>query len=484
MKALILIISFYLFQYTFILSYVRLPVYTYHTTPPRINETLKKPYYTYFHDNNIYTVLELGNPSQKIVTKLNFDDYPFFIYYNRCEIKSYFDLNISSTYEKTPFQLISSDIYVFTYQVKDYFKFPNIDNTYKLNYLFSPVNKDDFERKIEKLPYTCAVLGLKLSNPTLKSYNYSFIRELKKSTLINDYTYFIEYNKDNPDEGNIIFGVEPHEYDKDKYIEEQMVSISTSQIAYDLYWQLQFNEIYFDVKNDKNELNRINITVLDVGLNHNLNIMIAPIDYLDEIEKYFFTKEKIKTNCTKNRLDNNFINFDCASKDDIKDFPTIYLVHRTLGYIFNITYEDAFIEYNGRYHCLIWIDMRYRQNWRMGKPFLKKYFFSYNGEKKIINFYDMKNSGTKKEEREKKEKEKEEEENKNDIAYIILIAILLLAVIGLSFVLTRIFCKKGTKKKQANLLQDSDIMPIENENEDNNGNNNTNNDNNNIKVIN
>ena len=87
--------------------------------------------------------------------------------------------------------------------------------------------------------------GLKLSNPTLKSYNYSFIRELKKSTLINDYTYFIEYNKDNPDEGNIIFGVEPHEYDKDKYIEEQMVSISTSQIAYDLYWQLQFNEIYF-----------------------------------------------------------------------------------------------------------------------------------------------------------------------------------------------------------------------------------------------
>ena len=128
--------------------------------------------------------------------------------------------------------------------------------------------------------------------------------------------------------------------------------------------------------------------------------------------------------------------------------------------------------------------MRYRQNWRMGKPFLKKYFFSYNGEKKIINFYDMKNSGTKKEEREKKEKEKEEEENKNDIAYIILIAILLLAVIGLSFVLTRIFCKKGTKKKQANLLQDSDIMPIENENEDNNGNNNTNNDNNNIKVIN
>ena len=68
-------------------------------------------------------------------------------------------------------------------------------------------------------------------------------------------------------------------------------------------------------------------------------------------------------------------------------------------------------------------------------------------KKKIINFYNMENIGIKKEERKKKEKEKGEEENKNDIAYIILIAILLLAVIGLSFVLTRIFCKKGTKKK-------------------------------------
>ena len=452
MNVPILIIFFYLFQHSF--SYVRLPVYSYHTTPPLANETLKKPYYNYFHDNNIYTILELGNPSQKIVTKLNFDDYPFFIYYNRCEIKSYFDLNISTTYEKTPFQLISSDIYVFTYQVKDFFKFPNIENSHKLNYLFSPVNKDAYEQKFAIFPYTCAVLGLKLANPTLKSYNYSFIRELKKSTLINDYTYFIEYNKDYPDEGNIIFGVEPHEYDKDKYIKEQMSSTSTSQISYDLYWQLQFNEIYFDVKNDKNELNRINITVLDVGLNHNLNIMIAPIDYLEEIEKYFFTKEK--TNCRKNRLDNNFINFDCASKDDIKDFPTIYLVHRTLGYIFNITHEDAFIEYNGRYHWLIWIDMTYRKNWRMGKPFLKKYFFSYNGEKKRINFYD---------------KKQEDKGSKYDVVYIILIVILLHAVIGLSFVLTRIFCRKGGKKKQANLLQDSDIMPIENENEGNNDNN-------------
>ena len=54
--------------------------------------------------------------AQKIVTKLNFDDYPFFIYYNRCNIKSEFDLNISTTYIKTPFQYLLTDIYTYTYE--------------------------------------------------------------------------------------------------------------------------------------------------------------------------------------------------------------------------------------------------------------------------------------------------------------------------------------------------------------------------------
>ena len=86
MKILITLLFLYLFENSFISSYVRLPVYTDHPTPPMPNETLKKVYYNYFHDNNIYTILELGKPSQKIVTRLNFDEYPFSIYYNRCNI--------------------------------------------------------------------------------------------------------------------------------------------------------------------------------------------------------------------------------------------------------------------------------------------------------------------------------------------------------------------------------------------------------------
>ena len=165
----LIIFSIYLLDQSIIFSYINLPIYTFHPQLPKIDETSKEIYYKYFHDNNIYTILKLGYPSQKIVSKLNFDEYPFFIYYNRCEISSNFDLNISKTFKKTPFQKLLTDIYVYTYLVEDSFYFSEKDN-YEMTYLFSPVNNDTMERKIEKLPYTCADIGLKLPKPDLKSY--------------------------------------------------------------------------------------------------------------------------------------------------------------------------------------------------------------------------------------------------------------------------------------------------------------------------
>ena len=238
------IILLYLLNHSLILSYINLPVYTYHSIAPMANETLKKVYYHYFHDNNIYTILELGSPSQKVVANLNFDDYPFFIYYNRCKIESNFDINISKTYIKTPFQRLVTDLYVFTYLVNDIFYFPNKE-TYKLTYLFSALDYDKSEKVIVRIPYTCADIGLKLTEPDIESYNYNFIRQLKLLNIINDYTFFIEYNQDNDDKGEIIIGVEPHNYNSDKYKFEKMNSIETAQTDYQLYWQILMNEIYF-----------------------------------------------------------------------------------------------------------------------------------------------------------------------------------------------------------------------------------------------
>ena len=369
-----------------IISYIKLPIYTYHSNPP--NKTTEFDYIKYFLENNIYTYLNLGSPPQKIVATLNFNDYPFFIYYNKCEIFSYFDIEKSNSYQKRPHQYLLTDVYVYTHIVKDFFYFNKNENDYyNLNYLFSPMNNGTSEQKLPKLPYTCAQIGLKLSYPDLKSYNYNFIRELKLNKAIKDYVFFVEYDEKNNDEGYLIIGDEPYEYNNEKYKYSQLKEISAIQIKRDLYWNLKFNSIYFNKKENETNFRTINLKELNTGLDHNLNVILATYEFMLFIEEEFF-KEKIKNQlCKRNRLQNNFYNYDCLYLKDIQEFPTLYFNNRNLGFTFELSYKDIFIEYNGRYMCLVWIDMNDRQNWRLGKPFLKKYFFSFNVDRKIMGFY-------------------------------------------------------------------------------------------------
>ena len=78
-----------------ILSFIKLPLFTYHSSPP--NKTYDDSYFKYFSENNIYTYLNIGSPSQKIAATLNFNDYKFYIYNNRCELISFFNINESNS---------------------------------------------------------------------------------------------------------------------------------------------------------------------------------------------------------------------------------------------------------------------------------------------------------------------------------------------------------------------------------------------------
>ena len=183
--------------------------------------------------------------------------------------------------------------------------------------------------------------------------------------------------------------------------------------------------------------------------------MIAPVEYMYLIEADFFKKN----NCTRNILEKNFYNYHCNSLEDIKAFPTIYLNHRSLGHTFEITYKDAFREYNGQYRCLIWFDMQYRHNWVMGKPFLKKYFFSYNVDKKNIAFYGIIN---KEGEEEESGNDKSENVQKMEIIYITVIVILLIIIGVLSFLVAKnYYHNKRNNKKKAYFMEDSTDMPID-----------------------
>ena len=109
---------------------------------------------------------------------------------------------------------------------------------------------------------------------------------------------------------------------------------------------------------------------------------------MEVIEKEFFNDKIKKKLCQRNRLENNYYNYECLYLKDIQDFPTLYFFHRNLGFTFELNYKELFREYNGNFISLIWIDMNERNTWKLGKPFLKKYIFSFNIDKKKIGFYN------------------------------------------------------------------------------------------------
>ena len=418
-----------------IFSFIKIPFFTYYCTPP---DNISEPSYTkYFSENNIYTHLLIGSPPQKIVSLINFNEYSFNIYNNRCQIPS--DYNSENPISKTKKDLgfLLTDVYVDTFLTEDIFSFFEItkeNKTLILSYIYAPMNNNEFEMTVPKFPYTCANIGLKLSSDQLEAFKYNFLRELKALNIIDNYVFYIEYNETNNKEGNLIIGKKPHE-ENNKYDYKQYKEIYALNMEIGLYWMLRFDTIFL-----KNVEKGKNLFIFNISKNseaiieHNLNNIFGTYEFMEFIENNFF-EEKINNNiCKKNYLLNNLINYECNFFKDIEYFPTIFFEHKNLMYIFELNYKDIFVKYNDKYICLIWFDLKNKNKWRLGKPFLKKYLFSFDLDKKIIGFYNP------------NIKDEIEEKNNNKNIKLTLLIIIILSLI--SFFICYLFAKTIYKNKK------------------------------------
>ena len=87
--------------------------------------------------------------------------------------------------------------------------------------------------------------------------------------------------------------------------------------------------------------------------------------------------------------------------------------------------------------------MSYRKYWKLGKPFLRKYFFTFNLEKKIIGFYDTSIN----------DQENKNKSNKLKYVYIAIIIALIIIVCILGYFLAKVIYKnKINKRKKADEL--------------------------------
>ena len=272
-------------------------------------------------------------------------------------------------------------------------------NNVNLSNIFDIINKygrNNFENnKCIKM-----IIGFGISQ-----YNLSFVDEIKKNdNTVKTYTWSINYydiNNIKDFDGEIIIGIEPQDYHPSIYNENNYITIN-NYIDEDSYYfpmfenseyGIQFNSIYFYINNNnssKNIIKCINPTSMEGLFNFDKGMIQSPEEYFILIKNNFFNK--YSNICKEIYFSNiyNYRTFVCEknklNEDEFyKNFPTLYFKHVELNYIFELTAKDLFKEENNKIYFMIFSSDV--ENWHFGEIFMKKYFFSFNQNKKSISFY-------------------------------------------------------------------------------------------------
>lgn len=379
--------------------------------------------------NNIYIQLQVSQPSQNIFAKINSLDYELLM--KKVNELPYNNLNsVFSPESSSSFSIISSKTDYSdsnSKSVKDNFNFCNnydldkrkcINMQYynNINFIYYEQNLYDDEGKIIEVEkkYTYIEIGLNIkSHFRPKDGKYFILNELKANNYVSNNIWFIHYFKNNnndnnnniktsDDEGIIVLGEDPTNFFVDKYSKDDIHSCKGINKNYDYrnYWSIVFQELkQKSLKNDNSKEVVIQNDLQGV-INHNYNVIVGNKHYMDIIESTFFWEYVTQGVCHKKLANNKFYYFSCNSYSlnlkKIKEiFPSLYFKQDELGYTFELTPQDLFVQIGDRIFFLI---VFYKNNptgsFILGKVFLQKYFFSFDNELKKIFFYKENNDNS------------------------------------------------------------------------------------------
>ena len=447
MKILILILLFFNVSFTEI---IRIPFGIINTEKESESYSLiSKLVY-----NRLYINFTVGNPPQKIKIFLRKDSFALNIF------RENFNRNLSQTFEYNRLlQTFFLDIYYTGYFSEDILKFGNFDNNNnkKLNFVLT-VSDDN----------TLGALGLKIPHNFPEGLS-SFIDTLKNNSIISSSTWTLKYYKNkkliesindlNNPIGELIIGGDPHDYEENKslYPIDKYNFQGAPIHSYKYYWDLKFKSIYIIVDEEKLEIiNNNSYRKDEINLKAEYSVIWGPQVYQDIILSYFFKKyEYIKNNIcqiTKIAQKTNLKYIECINDKnlfDLKKFPPIYFESFEFNKVFELTYEDLFVldKETDKYIFLIVFPTNYVETiWSLGIPFLRKYQFTFDENKKVIGYYNVNNG----------KEENNQSKNSNSILYIIFGGLFLIFC-GLLLYIGMIIhkCFYGEKRrKKANELDD------------------------------
>ena len=251
-----------------------------------------------------------------------------------------------------------------------------------------------------------------LGKPLTKDYvgPPHFIQSLLDVNAIKDQTWTIKFNKNG---GLFILGEEPHKYeditlDKRYQRKNYFITESLSSVEYHNPISIKVQDVYLINNKNKNKKEEITINE-DKGcyLNYNNGFITASKEYWDYIKKNFFNEffnsnickeELIKFNLEEDIVKSYYViscdksKFTEEDKIKLDEFPTIIFYIFDYNYKFELTKDDVFTEVNNILYFMIIYKRDIFNNpdlvfWDLGLPFLQKYQFVHNYEKKTIGFY-------------------------------------------------------------------------------------------------
>ena len=423
-------------------------------------------------NSNLASTIKIGSQLYPLKAFYNTNN-PFFFISKGCYIEESSNFDYKSNFNYNRYQSQS-----FLAATSFDLSFGKSSHACKASENFEFYSSEKKNIKIEKLDFilnedtnenipNCLYIGLSENQNKESSFKeMNLISQLKQKNYIKEYIWYITFNIAtkytnnyllyDPDElinlkGNLIIGDFPHNYDSKNYYKSQLVRTYTILSENIMKWEMKFNKIYYKF-NNKEE----GILDLNVILDPSNYLIYAPKEYFDSITKNFFQQYLDEEICNLYFFE-EYSSINCEKSDkfsikEIKTFPSLYFAHSKLGYTFEFSYKDLFVEKNNIYSFLIISDnLFYTSGWTIGNILFRKYQFIFNLDTKEIGFY---NPILNKEEDHYEEDYKTKGTSSNTILIIILIISLCIISIGLGLFIRDKFYPKLSKKKRANELDD------------------------------
>ena len=426
----------------------------------------------YFYFKELYTEILIGSPPQYLNLNLNTEKFIFYLSSNLCydNAPSFYNYMNSSTFKLIglEFEEDNFDEYgegIYANELVSFYNSTNLKTNITLKdieFYYTPFIKN---KKVDKM---CGSAGFGLKQ-RFADYNLdTFLGELKKKKLIDEYSWTYTYFEKNNNEilnfpeinnqyiidnfeGAMILGKYP-EFDKKDDETDNYLSILTAERDKYLKWSIKFSRIY----NNYKELNTIdNDVYIDLSIDY--NYIISPKEYFDQLILPFFNSYIDNKKCKYYEINHQgyfyqiiFCDKNLFTIKDIKKFPTIYFYHHDFNYTFELTYDDLFEEINNNIYFLILKNIGdfNKDLWKMGKIFLKKYQFGFNQDSKMIYFYyNIKNNNK----LQINENKQDNNSSKFNTSYIWIVVCIVCLIIGI-YIGNKIIVRN--RKMRANELED------------------------------